>query len=352
MSLYDSKLWLADIDKVISVLPELDNLKKQNVMITGATGLICSSVTDILISYNETHDEKIQIYAAGRNEQKMKDRFFEYFDKDYFHFIPYDSSIPDNRFDFHCNYIIHGAANSSPKKIVNEPVETMLGNFLGVKYLLDFARKTEAKRILYISSSEVYGKKERVGAAQESDYGFIDILVPRNSYSIGKQAAETLCISYADEYGVDPVIIRPGHIYGPTANKTDDHVSSAWAYDVASGRDIVMKSDGDQVRSYVYCLDCASAILKVLLCGQRGKAYNISNPNSVISIKEMAQLLCDAGDVELHLENASAEEKKSFNPMNTSSLDSTSLINLGWKGCFDARTGFNHTVEILRETLC
>lgn len=352
MNLFDSKQWIDDIDTVLSHLTELSILEKRNVMITGAAGLICSAVTDIIIRYNETHDKKIQIYAAGRDEQKMKNRFSSYFDRDYFHFVQYDSSRPDNHFDFHCDYIIHGAANSSPKKIVSEPVETMLGNFLGVKYLLDFARGTEAKRILYISSSEVYGKKEREGAAQESDYGFIDILVPRNSYSVCKQAAETLCISYADEYGVDPVIIRPGHIYGPTANKTDDHVSSSWAYDVASGRDIVMKSDGTQIRSYLYCLDCASAILKVLLGGEKGRAYNISNPNSVISIKQMASLLCAAGNVKLHMELANSEEKKGFNPMSNSSLDSSSLISLGWKGCFDAETGFAHTVQILKETIC
>ena len=349
MGIYNSRQWIEDIDTIMPVLPELNGMEGQSVMITGAAGLICSAVTDILIRYNETHNRKIQIYAAGRNKQKMKDRFMEYYECDYFHFVPYDSSSSDNDFFFRADYIIHGAANSSPKKIVNEPVETMLGNFLGVKYLLDFARECETKRVLYISSSEIYGKKKREGAVQESDYGFIDILVPRNSYSVGKQAAETLCISYAAEYGLDPVIIRPGHVYGPTASKTDDHVSSSWAYDVANGKDIVMKSDGAQIRSYVYCIDCASAILKVLLCGEKGKAYNISNPDSVISIKEMARILCHAGGVELQQQSASEEDKKGFNPMSNSSLDSSSLLNLGWKGCFDAKTGFGHTVKIIKD---
>ena len=116
------------------------------------------------------------------------------------------------------------------------------------------------------------------------------MLNPRNSYSISKCAAETLCASYYDEYGVDSVIIRPGHIYGPTAQETDNRVSSAWAYCVARGKDIVMKSDGSQIRSYCYCLDSASAILKVMLKGSPVKAYNISNPTSIISIKQMAEV--------------------------------------------------------------
>lgn len=349
MNIYDSTLWINDIDTVLSVLPELDELEGQSVMITGAAGLICSAVTDILIRYNETHEGKIQIFAAGRNERKMRERFGKFFFYDYFHFVPYNSATTSNQFPIQIDYIIHGAANSSPRKILNEPVETMLSNFLGIKCLLDYAKEQSVKRLLYISSSEVYGNKSREGAAHEKDYGFIDILIPRNSYSIGKQAAETLCISYAYEYCVNPVIIRPGHIYGPTANKTDDHVSSAWAYDVALGKDIVMKSDGAQIRSYVYCLDCASAILKVMLRGETGKAYNISNPESVISIRQMAEILAHSAGVELKIEAPNAEEKKGFNPMSNSSLDSRNLMNLGWRGCFNAEIGLEHTVEIIMQ---
>jgi nucleoside-diphosphate-sugar epimerase len=126
-------------------------------------------------------------------------------------------------------------------------------------------------------------------------------------------------------------------------------VSSAWAYAVAAGEDIVMKSDGSQIRSYCYCLDCASAILKVLVKGESVRAYNISNPDSVISIKQMAELLAESADVELRFELPTEAEKKGFNPMSNSSLDSTELQELGWKGLFGAERGFAHTVEILKE---
>ncbi len=348
MNIYENDLWIRDIDCVTDILPELKDLEERNILITGASGLICSAVIYILIRYNETHEKKIQIYAAGRNESRIRDRFGNNCDKDYFHFVKYDSVSTDNRFDFCVDYIIHGAANSSPKGIMTEPVETMLGNIMGIRYLLDFARDCNAARVLYISSSEVYGKHNGKGMYREDDYGQINPLDVRSSYPTGKLAAETLCISYMEEYGVDSVIVRPGHIYGPTASSNDDHVSSVWAYDVAGFKDIVMKSDGAQIRSYVYSADCASAILKVLLCGERGRAYNVSNPDSVISIKEMADILCNAGGVKLHLESAENKEKKGFNPMSDSSLDSTQLSRLGWKGCFDARSGFSHTVEIIR----
>ena len=348
MSIYESEIWLSDLDVTIESLPELEELTGKKILVTGCTGLICSSVIDVIIRWNETHDEKIKILAAGRNKEKVNKRFYPYNQKDYFVFVPYNATSMNNNFQFECDYIIHGASNASPNHIVKEPVETMLSNFYGVKYLLDYVKKTSAKRLLYISSSEIYGRKEHDRPSKANEYGGIDILNPRNSYSISKCAAETLCSAYYDEYAVDSVIVRPGHIYGPTAQPSDNRVSSAWAYDAACGKDIVMKSDGAQIRSYCYCLDSASAIFKVLIHGESVKAYNISNPDSIITIREMANIITKSSDVELMTENPSEMEKKGFNPMCNSSLDCFDLLNLGWVGNFDAKKGFKHTVEILK----
>ncbi len=349
MRVNESKLWLSDLDETISVLPELEELAGKRVLITGSTGLICSAVVDILIRWNETHDEKVIILAAGREESKVNKRFDPFYKISWFNFVPYDASSIRNDLDFACDYIIHGASNATPNKIVKEPVETMLDNVFGVKYLLDIAKEKDVRRLLYVSSSEVYGKKENDNPFKVDDYGWIDILNPRSSYPVGKCAAETLCSSYYSEYGVDSVVVRPGHIYGPTASKNDNRVSSAWAYSATQGEDIVMKSDGMQIRSYCYCLDCASAIIKVLIKGKTCHAYNISNPYSVISIKEMAELIADLAGVALKHEVPTDSERKGFNPMSNSSLDSTDLLSLGWQGLFDAKRGVSHTISILKE---
>ena len=91
-------------------------------------------------------------------------------------------------------------------------------------------------------------------------------------------------------------------------------------------------------------------MLKVLLCGENCHAYNISNPDSIISIKQMAEILVKSAGVKLRMELPTDEERKGFNPMSNSSLESTSLTGLGWRGCFDAEAGFTHTVQILKET--
>lgn len=349
MHIAENNLWIRDIKEVLKAVPEISELNGRSIYITGSTGLICSAVVDVLAQWNESNQGMIRIAAAGRNLQKLEKRFEPYIGKTWFSTAVYDAASDSNAFGSAYDYIIHGASNASPSKIVKEPVETMLSNFLGMKYLLDFARQNNVRRVLFISSSEVYGKKEGNRPFQSDEYGYVDLLNARNSYSVSKRAAETLCASYHDEYGVDSVIVRPGHIYGPTAGETDNRVSSAWAYAVARGEDIVMKSDGAQLRSYCYCLDCASAIIKVLLKGQCVTAYNISNCDSIISIREMAEVLTRANGVKLSFEIPTEMEKKGFNPMSNSSLDSTELENLGWKGLFDAERGLSHTVEILKQ---
>lgn len=248
MKLYECPLWISDIDEVSIGLPELSMLSGKSVLVTGATGLICSAVVDILLRYNETHEIPIQIYIAGRDEKKVVERFGE---NNKLIFVYYDASLGNNEFNFRVDYIIHGASNAYPSVIIDEPVETMVGNFNGIKELLDYAICAKTKRVLYISSAEVYGNKLNDEPFKEDEYGYIDILNVRNSYSVGKCAAETLCVAYADEYGVDSVIVRPSHTFGPTASSKDNRVASAWAFSAARGDDIIMKSDGSQIRSIV-----------------------------------------------------------------------------------------------------
>ena len=351
MRIYDSKIWISDLDEVISYFPVISELEGKTILITGVSGLVCSSLADVLIRYNETHEKKIRIIAAGRSWDKIKNRFGIYSQKDYFVYLPYDASNPNISISMECDYVVHGAGNSSPTMIVKEPVETMMSNFIGIKSLLDYAQKTKVKRVLYISSSEIYGKTEKNVPIKEEEYGYIELLNYRNSYSIGKRAAETMCVAHAAEYGTQAVIVRPGHVYGPSALPEDSHVSSSWAFAALRGEDIIMKSEGSQIRSYCYCLDCASAIITVLLKGKNCKAYNISNPNSIISIRQMGEIIAKATGVKLRMDIPSENERIGYNPMNNSSLNSMLLYELGWMGLFDANRGFSHTLSILKDKL-
>ncbi len=350
INLYQSGLYIEDNKTTILNNLWLERFKRKRILITGATGLICSSIVDLLFFYNELFNGKITVLVAGRDEQKARSRFSRFCDLEYFKFIEYDA-CKNNEFNFKTDYIIHGASNAYPALVQKFPIDTMKDNFVGMLNLLEYAVKSCVKKTVYISSSEIYGKKNSLEPFREDEYGYIDILNPRSCYPVSKRAAETLCASFASEMGLDISIVRPGHIYGPTATQNDNRISSAFAYDAALGKDIIMKSDGMQIRSYCYMLDCATAILKVLLDGDSNTAYNISNEHSVMSIRDIALLFAQYGNVKLKFEDPDIQEKRAFNPMLNSSLDNQRLTALGWAGQFNGDRGTKHTINILLESL-
>lgn len=346
MNILESKLYLEKIRDAFNHIVNFKLLENKTILITGCNGLICSNIVDILIIANKELNFNIKLYLATRNIEETKLRF-NLNDKDeLINVVQYDGT-KTFVFNESIDFIIHGASPASPNLYVSNPVETMLCNFIGLKNLLDIAKKSNAK-LLYISSSEVYGKLETSDSIKEEDMGIMDLLNPRSSYGMSKRAAETLCISYANEYSIKTVIVRPGHIYGPTAKRNDKRVSNQFMYDVIEKKDLVLKSKGEQIRSYTNCMDSGTAILSVLLNGENGVAYNISNPKSIISIADMAKYFANAGDVRVTFDLPSDEEKKAFNPMNNSSLNSRKLEALGWKPMFAHEDGFTFSVDVLK----
>ena len=344
---YTKEYW-NDVSRVVKCIPNNETLYDKTVLITGATGMVCSAVVDVIHYLNTEKHAGIKMLLAGRNEQKTKLRFSNVLSVAEYDFIQYDA-LNSEPLDVKTDYVVHGASNANPAVYASMPAETLLGNIVGLKTILDVARNGAGTRVLYVSSSEVYGNRTNgtKECYKENDYGFVDILNPRACYPNGKRTAETLCACYGSEYGVDYVIVRLGHIYGPSITPSDTRASAAFTRDAVNGRDIVMKSAGAQLRSYCYTLDCASGILAVLLNGEFGNAYNISNKESIVTIRDVAEELARSRSVQVIFENPSDEEKKGYNLMDNSALDSQKIEFLGWRAAFDLKEGVKATVREL-----
>ena len=346
MALLSNNLYKSDVKESLSSIVNVADLKEKSILITGASGLIGSSIVDQLLLLNDLRNFNIKIYCCGRNLSYLKERFGS--ETSFLKFVAYDATVVLD-FDFDIDFIIHAASPASPELYVNHPVETMISNFLGMYNLLSYAKNARVSKVLYVSSSEVYGLSSSDQLLEENHIGLVDHLNVRSSYASSKRATETLCESCVSEYALNIIIVRPGHIYGPSAKITDNRVSSFFINEAIAGRDIVMKSTGSQLRSYCYSLDCASAILSVLLSGESGQVYNISNPNSVITIKQMAEIISQVSNVKLIMDIPDNQDIKQANPMQNASLRSDKIESLGWKGLFDAKVGFGNTYRILKE---
>jgi nucleoside-diphosphate-sugar epimerase len=324
-----------------------DKLENMSVLITGATGLICSFLIDVLMYRNLYYGNNISIWGLGRNLNNARDRFGAYWKHPLFKFITQDI-IEKINLDENIDYIIHGASNAYPASFTADPVGTMKANILGLSNLLDFGIKTNCKRILYISSGEVYGEGDG-NDFTESYSGYIDYLNPRSCYPAGKRAAETLCIAYSFQYNINTVIARPCHIYGPTITNSDNRAFAQFVRDVLAKKDVVLKSMGKQYRSYCYVADCVSALLTVLMSRKNGNAYNIANKGSNVSIAELADYIALSGNRKVVFDIPTNEEQRGYSLISRAVLDAGKLESLGWKAKYTLPEGIKRTIQILSE---
>ena len=325
-------LYQQDLDRIAQLL----SLPQEgNVLVTGATGLIGSCLVDLLMQYSLCH-----VCAMGRNRQRAEQRFKAYADNPRFHFLQHDISTPLLcQEDFH--YIIHAASNASPNFFQQSPVEVMKANLNGVCHLAEYGLKHQMKRMVYISSGEIYGEGDGNIFTEQSS-GYIDILSPRACYPSSKRASETLCTSYAKEYGADIVIARLCHTYGPYFTEADNRVYAQFIRNVLKGEDIVMKSRGEQYRSWIYVVDCAAAILTLLTKGNSGEAYNVADESSNITIRQLAEKIAAISGQQVVME---ITDDGNTTPITKAVFSTHKIEQLGWKPQFSIDEGLQHTIQ-------
>ncbi len=313
--------------------PSLDG----NILVTGATGLIGGCIVDMLMAVSNCN-----IFALGRNSKRACQRFADYWDNEHFHFIQHDICKP-LPFSTDFKYIIHAASNASPNYFQASPVEVMKSNLTGLCSLVEYGMQHGMERMLYVSSGEVYGEGDGRIFTEESS-GYIDILSPRSCYPSSKRAAETLCAAYCKEYGTEIVIARPCHTYGPHFTENDNRVYAQFIRNVLHGEDIVMKSRGEQYRSWIYVVDCAAAILLLLTEGRSGEAYNVANDESNITIRQLAEEIAGIAGKKVVMDIA---REQNTTPITKAVFSTEKLRALGWQPAFGISEGLRHTIETL-----
>ena len=346
MNLYDSNLYLEDIEYVCGLDLPWKKLQGKSVLLSGATGLVGSFLVDVLLSKGID----CTVYALGRSEEKAKVRFAKWANDPQYIFIPYDINKPLNRPDLGTiDYVLHMASNTHPMQYSTDPIGTITTNIIGVQNMLEFAVEHHTTRFAFTSSNEIYGENRGDVEMFKEDYcGYINSNTMRAGYPESKRCGEALCQAYKVQKGLDVVIPRPTRSYGPTMLMTDTKAISQFIRKGVSGEDIVLKSAGTQYYSYTYVADAVSGLLYILLKGENGEAYNIADERSDIMLKDLAAVIANIAGRKVVFENPDAVEAAGYSTATKARLDGSKLKNLGWSAKYDIQSGMERTIQVLK----
>lgn len=182
----------------------------------------------------------------------------------------------------------------------------------------------------------------------------MDVLDEHSCYGESKRMGENWCASFAREYYVPTRSVRITHTYAPTMDVDhDQRVFASFMKCLMNQQDIVMLSDGSAKRPFCYIADAVAAFLLILLKGENGQAYNMSNEHEFLSIGELADTLVTL-DSKKHLKVVRKQRPKDDVYMENKANcgicpSSAKLRSLGWTGEYDVRHGFSQVLRYLKE---
>lgn len=328
-----------DINNFVFSFELSEFLNGSKILVTGATGLIGSTLVRCLLALNKG----IQITCPIRNLKKAKAIYGD--DVQSIRFIECDlvaylNSLTEKD-DF--KYIVHCASPTVGRYMTEHPVETYMLAIDSTRAILEYARKQQTD-IVYVSSLEYYGQNFDDTLITEDMQGYVNNTDPRSSYPLGKRAAEYLCAAYAKQFDVNAKVARLTQTFGAGVSVDDNRVFAQFARSVIEGTNIVMHTKGESAKPYCYTTDCVSAILYILIRGEKGEAYNVANEETYISIKNMADFLCAHFNPQLKVV-VEEHPEMGYAPVTKLNLSTEKLKSLGWSPRYGLYDMFDRLIK-------
>lgn len=344
----DSHVIDQDLDElIINNANIINKIKDKTTLVTGATGSIGSYVVYFLSEAIERSGGSGKVIANVRNEQKALLLFDKYMKYENFELFVSDiNSI--NKIPHKLDYIIHTASPTQPQDFQERPVDIIRANVHVTDSLLEMANSHQAK-LCMLSTLETYGvitSPRYPVYVKEEDFGALDATDLRSVYPESKRLAESLCVAHEKQYGTKSVIIRLGPVISPILDPADMRVYAQFIHFATKGQDIEMFSDAfDKKRSYTYVADIVTGILTALL-DKSNSIFNLANNDNVVSIGKLAEEIVHISGDDIKL-NINERDDTSNTSTSTGAilLDSTKLINSGWKPLFSIEDCIAKTLQ-------
>ncbi|GMU92694.1 MAG: dTDP-glucose 4,6-dehydratase [Candidatus Hydrogenedentota bacterium] len=236
-----------------------------------------------------------------------------------------------------CDAVVNFAADSHVDRSIMEASDFIATNVRGVHNILEAARKLETKRVLLVSTDEVYGSIDR-GSFKETDP-----LGPRNPYSASKAGGELLGMSYYHTFGSPVIITRGSNTYGPY--QYPEKVLPLFVTNAIDNEPLPLYGDGKNVRDWLFVEDHCRGIDHALRHGEPGNIYNIAGENereNIVLTERILQLLGKGKGLIRPVKDRAGHDRRY-------SIDSSKLKKLGWKPLMNWDDGIAFTVKWYQE---
>ena len=350
MRLTENPYILEDLEAVASSsMIDWEKFRSKTIAVTGATGLLGKLMVLALLKADEKYQLDLRVLAFLRDRKKAE-CIFDGARKEHLTYVVQD--IAERPADeYVADFLIHTAAITTSKLMVEKPVETILTAIEGTKVMLEYAARCRMQSVVFLSSMEAYGTiPEGAGQIREKDLGFIDPMEVRSSYSEGKRMCECLSAAFASEYAVPVKVARLSATSGPGIDPEDKRVIGQFARSVIYGKDIVLHTKGDKANCYLYTADALTGILFLLLNGESGEVYNICNPQTFCSIRQLADsfaALDETGNVRVVIDIPENAQSLGYAPSSVMKLNADKFLSLGWK----PQTGLQEMTHRITESI-
>lgn len=328
--------------------PELSQLDGKSILLVGATGAISSYLGRFLINVLQTKIASFQLTLTARSEGSLK-KYYSEVDKSLFRCIFLDVKEPFQLVGQY-DYIIFAAGNADPKNIVNNPLDIIHTNYLGLHNTIEFAKKQAKTKIVFFSTREIYGMVSNKSVIEEDDIGILNPLNFRSCYPEVKKLCENMLECAVDSYAnLSYSILRLAHIYGPGMNiQNDGRIMNDLVEMTVNGKGIKLLSDGSAVRAFCYISDAVTGIIKAMLVNENKAVFNIANETEAKSIREVVTLIQEIFPVLVpsveYAQNSNANSKGYFFT-SRAELSTKRLESLGWKPETSLAEGLKKTIQ-------
>jgi nucleoside-diphosphate-sugar epimerase len=315
MNLAKNKIVFDDCKKSCVEGGSFSFLNGQSIFVTGGTGFIGKWISEMVSYINLTYKLNIKLYLLGRDILKFKEEVPHLAENSFINLIEQDVrylyDLPSD-----VNYIIHAAGSPDNREHVSDPLKTIETLYKGTLTLLDAASRLQnLKKIIHLSSHQVYGKNEGEQNITENSFGSFEALNVSNCYAESKRIAETICSYYKNNLRLPIIILRPFAFIGPYQDIEKPWAINSFIRDAILGGPIRILGNGLTERSYLYASDMAFCILKTLVDGKIGEIYNLGS-NSPITLNELASKVKNHSTSKIEILSKSSKE----NYLNASKL--------------------------------